>query len=64
MVLNITESNFEKLTYRDLSDPASRDRAFCKRLKDGISWYQSKYQIVKNAIKTYLKSPTIKLDFA
>jgi len=35
-----------------------------KRLKDGISWYQSKYQIVKCAIKTYLKSPTIKLDFA
>ena len=35
-----------------------------KRLKDGISWYQSKYQIVKNAIKTYLKSPTIKLDSA
>lgn len=35
-----------------------------KRLKNGISWYQSKYQIVKEAIKTYLKSPTIKLDFA
>lgn len=35
-----------------------------KRIKDGISWYQSKYQIVKDAIRCYLKSPTISFDFA
>ncbi len=35
-----------------------------KRIEDGLSWYQSKYQIVKDAIRHYLKSPTILFDFA
>ncbi len=35
-----------------------------KRIEDGLSWYQSKYQIVKDAIRHYLKSPTISFDFA
>lgn len=35
-----------------------------KRIKENISWYQSKYSIIKDAIRTYLKSPTIKFDFA
>lgn len=35
-----------------------------KRLDDNVSWYQSKYQIVKDAIRYYLKSPTISFQFA
>lgn len=35
-----------------------------KRMTDGTSWYQAKYSIVKDAIRTYLKSPTIYLDYA
>ena len=35
-----------------------------KRITEGTSWYESKYSIVKDAIKFYLKSPTISLNFA
>lgn len=35
-----------------------------KRITEGTSWYESKYLIVKDAIKFYLKSPTISLNFA
>lgn len=35
-----------------------------KRITDGTSWYQAKYSIVKDAIRIYLKSPTIYLDYA
>jgi len=35
-----------------------------KRIKENISWYQSKYSIIKDAIRNYLKQPTISLCFA
>jgi len=35
-----------------------------KRINEDVSWYEAKYSIVKDAIRFYLKSPTISLDFA
>lgn len=35
-----------------------------KRIQEGVSWYEAKYSIVKDAIRHYLKSPTISLSFA
>jgi hypothetical protein len=35
-----------------------------KRITEGVSWYEAKHSIVKDAIRTYLKSPTISFNFA
>lgn len=34
-----------------------------KRIKENISWYQSKYSIIKDAIRSYLSKPTISFNF-
>lgn len=35
-----------------------------KRIEEDVSWYESKYSIVKDTIRSYLKSPTISFNFA